>query len=228
MSDYKSSRSTSCDCAVAAPPKGGWAAVALAWLYILSSAAWAGNPSVLQYVNSADSGQATVSGTSTLHDWTVKGNVIKGNVVFSGELNTAAPPITLQSIDLVVPVDSLKSTEGDRMDNTMYDALKLKQYPTITYKLTAASLKSVPSQPGAAYHFGANGQLIVAGTSHPIYLDLAVVPHDDGRMTITTDVGMKMTDCGVTPPTAMLGMIKSGDIITVNVTWQLTKATLIK
>jgi hypothetical protein len=32
---------------------------------------------------------------------------------------------------------------------------------------------------------------------------------------------MKMSDFGIKPPTAMLGVIKSGDAITVKVNWQL-------
>jgi hypothetical protein len=186
------------------------------------ASATAAKGSALRYANSADPGEAIVSGTSTLHDWTVKSHNIKGNAEFSGEWKGGSDkPIALQSIDLAVAVDSLKSTEGSGMDNTMYDALHLKKFPTITYKLATATLKSSPSKDGLAYHFATTGQLTVAGNAHPVNLDLAVVPHDAGKLTITTDVALKMSDCSVTPPTAMLGMIKSGDAITVKVTWQL-------
>ncbi len=180
------------------------------------------NPSAIQYVSSIDPGQAIVSGTSTLHDWTVKSNVVKGNAEFSGQWQAAAATMTLQSIDISVPVDSLKSTEGGGMDKTMYDALNFKQYPTITYSLTKATLKSSSSLQGSAYHFDTTGQLTVAGAAHQEKLDLAVLPQSDGRLSITTDIGMKMSDFGVKPPTAMLGVIKSGDAIEVKVNWQLT------
>ena len=39
----------------------------------------------IRYVSSADAGEALVSGTSTLHDWTVKSSTIKGNAEFSGQ-----------------------------------------------------------------------------------------------------------------------------------------------
>jgi polyisoprenoid-binding protein YceI len=181
------------------------------------------NPSSVQYVSSIGAGQAIVSGTSTLHDWVVKSSIVQGNAEFSGPWKLdSAPTITLQSIDLVIPVDSLKSTEGSGMDNTMYDALKLKQFPSITFTLAKASLKSAPSKQGEAYHFDTNGQITVAGTAHDENLDLAVLPNNDGQLTITTDIGLKMTDFGVKPPMAMMGVIKSGDAITVNVSWQLT------
>jgi polyisoprenoid-binding protein YceI len=181
------------------------------------------NPSAIQYVSSVDPGQALVSGTSTLHDWTVKSDIVKGNAEFSGQWQAAsAATIMLQSVDVAVPVDSLKSTEGGSMDKTMYDALNLKQYPTITYSLIKATLKPSSSPQGSAYHFDTTGRLTVAGAAHQINLDLAVLPQGDGRLSITTDIAMKMTDFGVKPPTAMLGVIKSGDAIDVKINWQLT------
>jgi polyisoprenoid-binding protein YceI len=179
-------------------------------------------PAAIQYTSSVDPGEAQVSGTSTLHAWTVTSHKINGDAEFSGEQGPA-PSIALESIDLTVPVDSLKSTEGSGMDNTMYDALKLKTFPAITYKLTAGSLKTLPSKEDPAYHFDTTGQLTVSGAAHIVELDIAVVPHDDGKLTITTDTKLKMSDYGVTPPTAMLGLIKSGDAITVKVTWELNR-----
>ena len=108
------------------------------------------------------------------------------------------------------------------MDDKMYDALELKQFPTITYSLSKATLKTSPSTQGSAYHFDTTGQLTIAGAAHEVNLDLGVLPHGDGQLTITTNIGLKMTDFDVKPPTAMLGVIKSGDAITVNVNWQLT------
>jgi len=178
------------------------------------------------YGSSPDSGEVTIQGTSTLHDWTIKGSIIGGQLRMDGEWKAdAAAQIKIQSIDLTIPVNSLKSSEGGGMDNTTYDALKSKQNPTLTYHLTEASLKTPPSKTDPAYHFKATGQLTVAGTQRPSELDLDVLPEADGRMTITTQTKMKMSDFGVAPPTAMLGIIKSGDAITVKVIWRLTPPT---
>ena len=187
------------------------------------SSAPATQPSTLQYASSADSGEALVSGTSTLHDWTVKSGSIKGAAEFSGDWKAGpAKAISLQSIDLSVAVDSLKSTEGSGMDKTMYEALKLKASPVIAYALTKATLKTSPSRQDPAYHFDTTGRLTVAGGTKDVKLDLGILPRDGGGLTITTDIALKMTDFGVKPPTAMLGAIKSGDAITVKMTWQLT------
>jgi hypothetical protein len=180
-------------------------------------------PSALQYMSSAVPGQAVVSGTSTLHDWTVKTSVLSGNASFIGSWSPgAASAVTLQSANLAIPVNSLKSTEGSGMDDKMYDALKLQQFPSITYSQTRATLNTAPSNKDPAYHFDTIGQLAIAGAAHPVALNLAVLPHEHNQLTITTDVQLKMSDFGITPPTAMFGMIKSGDPIIVKVSWQLT------
>jgi polyisoprenoid-binding protein YceI len=180
-------------------------------------------PAAIDYNSAADSGTASVSGTSTLHDWTVKGTTVSGAMQCSGPW-TAAPP-TIASIQLSIPADSLKSTEGSGMDDTMYDALNLKASPLITFALTHADLKSPPSKDDPTYHYDAVGQLTIAGTARAVNLTLDLAPGDGGTLTIVTETPLKMTDFGMKPPTAMMGMIKSGNDVTVKVTWRLaTKA----
>jgi polyisoprenoid-binding protein YceI len=87
--------------------------------------------------------------------------------------------------------------------------------------LTKASPKNLAVGEGSANHFDATGRLTIGGATHPVDLDLAIVSHDDGQLMITTDIAFKMTDFNIKPPTAMMGMIKSGDAITVKVNWQL-------
>ena len=74
------------------------------------------------------------------------------------------PTIALDSIQLTIPVKSLKSSEGGGMDSTMYGALDLKDHAAITYKLTSATLKAGPSAGQGDYHFDTTGELTVSGT----------------------------------------------------------------
>jgi hypothetical protein len=179
--------------------------------------------SAIQYVSSSEAGQASVSGSSTVHDWMVKGVVIDGNAMFSGRWKVGSSvPIELRSIDLAIPVASLKGTEGSGMDGTMYESLKRDQFPSITFKLTQVKLKTEPSGQGLPYHFATRGQLAVAGIARTVNLDLTILPHDDGALTIATNVSLNMSDFNIAPPTAMLGAIKSGDAIVVRVIWQLS------
>ncbi|HTV46865.1 MAG TPA: YceI family protein [Phycisphaerae bacterium] len=171
----------------------------------------------------ASSGNVTIKGTSTLHDWSAQGNTVSGNVTTSGEWTTTGPnPISLQSIQLTIPVYTLKSSEGGGMDSTMYGTLNASQHPTITYQLTKATLKPAPNGQNNVFVFDTTGNLTVNGVAQKTSLELAITHQDNTSLTISTSANLKMTDFGVQPPTAMLGIIKSGDAITVTATWQLT------
>ena len=184
-------------------------------------AAAASASSVDDYVSAPDSGTATVSGTSTLHDWSAKSTTVAGTVKSSGPWTGAAP--TLQSIQLSIPADSLKSSEGSDMDDKIHDALKAKANPLITFTLSSAKFQSAPSTDDPKYHYAASGKLTVAGASHSVNLTLDIQPSKGDMLTIETQTPLKMTDFGIQPPTAMLGMIKSGNKVTVNVVWQLVR-----
>lgn len=159
----------------------------------------------------------TINGTSSLHNWTVKGGVI------DGEVNIAVDQkgqVTLGAIQVSIPVVSLKSSEGSGMDKTMYDAMDKAHHPTVNYTLTNATPKG-PSSPSAGpLHFDTVGQLAISGQKHDVKLDV-VVALNGSHMTVTTQTVLKMTDYGIKPPVAMFGMVKSGDAVTVLATWQL-------
>jgi polyisoprenoid-binding protein YceI len=64
------------------------------------------------------------------------------------------------------------------------------------------------------------GRLIIAGTARDIDLKLSVQAEGQ-HLVIWARTSLKMTDFNVEPPTAMLGMIRSGDTVRVDVSWQL-------
>jgi polyisoprenoid-binding protein YceI len=97
----------------------------------------------------------------------------------------------------------------------------MKANASITYVLTRADLKSAPSKDDSKYHYDAVGQLTIAGSARTVNLTLDIEPGEKGALTITTQIPLKMTDFGMTPPTAMLGTIRSGDQVTVKVAWKL-------
>jgi polyisoprenoid-binding protein YceI len=210
----------------APPALGGlsyWAVLAVLFGFGWPVCVWAAEAAPTQQYSGAANSHVVINGTSTLHNWTVNGGVLNGTVEVSGQWNNAASPaVEIKSIDLTIPVDSLKSTEGGGMDNTMYDALHRKDHPAITYHLIKAALTSSPSKQDPDYHFTASGQLTVSGNARRLDLDLSVLPEPNGQLTVTTQTKLKMTDYGVQPPTAMFGMIRSGNDVTIKATWRLT------
>lgn len=180
------------------------------------------NATPVAHYRATPGGSLVISGTSTLHDWTAKSTALTGKAVFAGQwTGKGGAAIDLRAIDLVIAVKSLKSSEGGGMDDTMYGALHLKKHAFITYQLTTARLLAPPVGKKAPAIFNTTGKLKVNGTTRTVPLVLTVTPLADGGLTITTTTKLKMTDFGVKPPTAMFGVIRSGNAITVTATWPL-------
>ncbi len=185
---------------------------------LLVAAAPADRPADVTYVAGPDSGRATVTGTSTLHDWKMTSKVIGGWVVVS----SGQPKTELTTVDLSIEARSLKSTEGSGMDKNAYSALKSDKYPVIHYRLRQAQTDDPGQTSGGARRIDATGELTIAGVRRDIALQLLMEPQPNGQLLISTQTQLKMSDFGIKPPTAMLGMIKAGDQVTVDVQWRLT------
>ena len=174
-----------------------------------------------KYATAAHSHLA-INGTSTLHDWSAKTNMLHGAITLTGRWSTKS--IRLLSVDLTIPVKSLKSSEGGGMDSTMYDALHSSAHRVITYRLTRATVEKATAKSPDSVMFDTTGVLKVNGVTRPIKLTLLLV-HQAGGLTINTSTKLKMTDFDVKPPTAMFGIIRSGNAITITASWRLVKAS---
>ena len=176
---------------------------------------------VAQYVT-APGGSLVIHGTSTLHNWSAQTKGLSGRAVLDGTwTGRGAQALELKSIHLVIAVKTLKSSEGGGMDDTMYGALHRRKHALITYQLTTASLHAPPAGKNAPAVFNTTGKLRVNGVTRSVPLVLTVTPLANGDLSIATTVKLKMTEFGVKPPTAMFGIIRSGNAITVYATWLL-------
>src|SRR5690349_19652192 len=82
--------------------------------------------------------QVKIDGTSTLHDWTIMGALIRGTLEldskFVAEPTKAQPGKINAKADVAIPVRTLKSGKQS-MDNVTYQAMALPQFPMIEYHL---------------------------------------------------------------------------------------------
>ncbi|HTA26291.1 MAG TPA: YceI family protein, partial [Bacteroidia bacterium] len=62
----------------------------------------------------------------------------------------------------------------------------------------------------------AKGTLTIAGVTKPIDMLIKVSAPNQGYLTFEGSQTIKMTDYGITPPTALLGTMKTGNEITIN------------
>lgn len=168
-------------------------------------------------------GTLVIHGSSTLHKWSITTHDLSGTAVIqlAKTKDGGKVPAQLQKIHLAVNVLSLRGSDGDGMDKTIYQNLNSRHDPEIMYTLTRAVLIATPGSGNPHYYFKAHGSVTAAGVSKRIRLVLAVLPLKNGGMTISTHTTLTFHDFGISPPTAMLGIIRAGKHLKITVTWNL-------
>ena len=166
-----------------------------------------------------------ITGSSTLHPWTMESGTINGGIEVAPEIasqpeNVAAWKSDRPLVTVTIPVSSIKS-DHDRMTNIMRDAMKAAKYPDITYELTEAT-----GAEGGAEKFTirTKGKLTISGVTRDIEMDVAAAREGDGRFTLAGQVPIRMTDFGIKPPVTMLGALKTGDEVRVAFRWTVNRA----
>lgn len=149
----------------------------------------------------------TVSGTSTMHDWDMKAEKMKGSL--NADLSGDSPEIS--NLKLVVEAKSLKSGKSG-MDDNAYKALNAKSHPQITYELT--QLKNVSTQSAGRYKAVSVGKLSVAGKTQQLSVPVIIRKTENG-IVISGDTSFKMSQFGIDPPSFMFGSVTTGDEVTI-------------
>jgi hypothetical protein len=173
-----------------------------------------------------------IEGTSSIHDWQVEGKLIGGSLEAGagfplGPGQALAPGKVEVKADAFIPVRSLKSIEkdgrpySDSMDDIMYGKLLQSAHPRILYHLDELTMKPAPTGTNTAFEFNATGKLVVAGVTNKISMPVTVLPLGTNKLKIAGRAAVKMTDFGIKPPAPAiaLGLIKTGDEVTLSFEW---------
>lgn len=172
-----------------------------------------------RYVPVPNSSKLRMDGTSTIHDWHAETDIIGGfmelDATFLDGKNT---PATLKpKVEVKIPVRSLKSSNGRRMDAVMQEHMKFEQHKTIEYKVLELTPKA-----GAAGQFEAKGALTVAGVTRTNTMPVTIEKVDDKKFKVTGTASIKMTDHGIKPPApdiAGISLIRTGDDVKLKFEW---------
>ncbi|WP_168797659.1 YceI family protein [Neolewinella litorea] len=160
-----------------------------------------------------DNGQGTmrVSGTSTLHDWEMVTHEMTGTAEFVFAPKGKRTLTALQALTFALEVEDLKS-DNKGLDKNAYAALMSDRHPCIRYFLSSATVAPA----GEGFLLRTRGRLTVAGTTRDIQMDVRAVVNADASVTCTGAYTLNMTEYGVTPPSFMLGVMKTGELITLD------------
>lgn len=148
-----------------------------------------------------------IKGTSSLHDWTMKGEAVVADADIVVDQNMQLKEI--RSFNGEVPIKNLKSGKFG-MDGIAYDALKEEKFPIIKFFLkTIDEIDPVTKQVTAQFN------VTIAGVTKPMEIQGVYTDLKNGELKIIGEKKMKMSEFKVDAPTAMFGTIKTGDEIAI-------------
>jgi polyisoprenoid-binding protein YceI len=157
---------------------------------------------------SVDRNDIRIKGTSNLHHWEMVAEKVKGNMDADVKNNMI---VSINSLTLSVDANSITSGKTI-MDNKTYKALKSELYPVIQFTLSEIS-DIKPGDKGQL--ITAQGILSVAGIKKNIPVKSTGRLGNEGSMIFTGSKSLKMSDFKIDPPTALLGTLKTGDIVNI-------------
>ena len=157
-----------------------------------------------------------IEGTSNLRDWSCEAIALDASVEIDNGAATHGPALRggseLRAVQVRVPVNALKCGRS-QMDRIMYKALKADDAPA-SHDITG-HFAVVPNGDDGDYSLSTEGTLRVAGQERAVRIDVDVEMRPDGTLRAQGELPIHMTDYGITPPTAMFGVIRTGDRIVV-------------
>jgi polyisoprenoid-binding protein YceI len=115
----------------------------------------------------------------------------------------------VSELEFQIPVAGIQCG-NDTMNGKLRDALGAEKHPMIEYRLT-----SIQQVPGEGVKLKATGNLSIDGKSPPVTFAVDAAVDADGSVIAIGSVPLKMSSFGVDPPSAMLGILKTYDPVTI-------------
>ena len=150
-----------------------------------------------------------ILGTSSVHDWESTTDQITGDMVLASDAKSGKQ---IQSLTVKVPVKSIKSGKG-LMDSKTYEAFESDKNPLITFQMTDVTSVKLT---GKDVETTVTGNLNMAGNTKKLTIKSTGKILADGSFQFKGSVPLKLSEFKMKSPTAMMGMLKTGDAVTIN------------
>jgi polyisoprenoid-binding protein YceI len=173
----------------------------------------------VRYMPVPNTSTLRMDGTSTIHDWHAETDIIGGFMELEATFaeGKSVPTKVTPKIEVKIPVRSLKSSGGKRMDAVMQEHMKFDQFKIIEYKVLELAPKA-----GAAGQFDATGTLTISGVTRTNTMPVTIERVENSRLKVVGKTALKMTDFGIKPPApdiAGISLIRTGDEVKLTFTW---------
>jgi len=156
------------------------------------------------------SARVAIAGTSNIHAYTASttaARIVRLQLAEGASVADSLKPGAIEALEISIPAATLSSPK-EGLDKNMHKALKVTAYPEINFRLVRFENASASDTVRAV------GVLRIAGVEREVALNLKT-QHNDASVAVKGEVQLLMTDFGITPPTAMLGMLKTDPKVTV-------------
>jgi polyisoprenoid-binding protein YceI len=152
-----------------------------------------------------------IEGSSNVNQFTCK----SGNIRGFARVTTNGDGTEETSVEVAVPVEALDCGQR-QMNRDMYRTLRAGDHPDIRFELVQASVVGTSPDQANTFLIRIEGDLTVAGESRRIVFEAKGSQKDGSRYFVTGSKDILMTDFGLTPPTALLGLVKAHDELVVH------------
>ena len=145
-----------------------------------------------------------ISGTSSLHDWDMVSSLATAKAQMRVEASSLKK---IESLKVEMPAESIKSGKSG-MDKNAYKALKTHQFKTIHFELKEAVATGVNQ-------WKMTGVFTIAGVAKTVTFQVNSKVAGN-TVLLEGNYAFKLTDFNITPPTALLGTVKTGNDVTIS------------
>lgn len=167
----------------------------------------------------ASNGALWLEGSASIVDYRCYAERLAGN----GNIeNTAQPTENLEGennvkVRVTIPVKALECGKK-KMNKDLYDALKAEEHPRISYELLDAKLLEQSAHPDSAgwMKIRTRGLLTIAGVSDTTTLVVNGQLIGSDQFRVQGAKPLNMRDFNIDPPTALMGLIKVNEKLSVH------------
>lgn len=152
-----------------------------------------------------------LEGDSNLHAWSCEANELLPEMTL-GRPSADSLPTGVERATMTVSVAGIECGNG-KMNDNLRRALKAESHPDIRFEVTGARFVDVGVE--GMLGVAAVGNLSVAGATRPLELTVTGTDTGDVALRLQGRTEILMTDFGVEPPTALLGILKTDNEVVI-------------
>lgn len=157
--------------------------------------------------------QLWAEGTSSVRAYECHATKIDSQIGLASEPGAGVEELgrAVNAVSLDIPLESFDCRNG-QMNGHMRGALKAKEHPVISYRMTSHEDAVTPE---GALAVTLHGTLSIAGQEKEITILATVAQDSIGRYRVSGSHELDMTEWGVKPPRLMFGTLKVHDKVIV-------------